>query len=100
MTITVLVERLAEEGYRATGGPPPGFSAEGATRDEALSRLREEIGRRLATGAALMPLEIEVPAENPWTRGAGMFRDNPLFPRWREAIDAHRREADEADEAP
>lgn len=33
-------------------------------------------------------------AENPWLKGAGMFRDAPLFEEWQRAIAEYRREVD------
>src|SRR5438874_195671 len=60
MQISVLIEPVPGNGYRAKGGEPFALSAEGATRGEALARLRDQIvnyGRRnflklpLAAGA-------------------------------------------------
>ena len=31
---------------------------------------------------------------NPWLSGAGMFRDDPLFDEWQQAIAEYRREVD------
>ena len=40
MNIPVLIEPIANNGFRATGGLPFEITVEGATRDEALGRLR------------------------------------------------------------
>jgi hypothetical protein len=98
MKIPVLVEPIANDGFRATSGPPFAVSAEGMTRDEALARLREEINRRMAEGAVVMPLEITTTEENPWLAVAGMFRNNPLFDEWQAAIEEYRRKVDEEEE--
>jgi hypothetical protein len=98
MKIPVLVEPIADDGFRATCGPPFGVSAEGTTRDEALARLREEIDRRMAEGAYVVPLEITTTEEKPWIWGIGMFRDNPLFDEWQAAIEEYRRKVDEEEE--
>jgi hypothetical protein len=39
MQVSVLIERVPGNGYRAKGGEPFGLSAEGATRDESLQGL-------------------------------------------------------------
>jgi hypothetical protein len=93
-----LIEPLANDGFRATSGPPLAVSGEGATREEALARLREEIDRRLASGAAVVPLEIAASEETPPIWGIGMFRDNPLFDEWQAAIAEYRRKVDEEED--
>ena len=34
---------------------------------------------------------------DPWTRGFGMFRDDPLFESWQEAVREYRHQRDEDD---
>ncbi len=98
MTIAVLFEPISEGGFRATGGPPFVVSAQGATRDEAFDRLRLEIEGRINAGAVVVPMEVGHDLGNPWLRGAGMFRDNPLFDAWLESIAEDRRSVDEDSE--
>ena len=99
MQIPILLEVVAGSGYRARSGPPLDVSAEGATPAEALQNLRQVIAGRLAGGAQL--LSIEVPgAEHPLARFAGMYKDDPLFDEWQQAIAEYRREADAEAEAP
>jgi hypothetical protein len=98
MKIPILVEPIENGGFRATSGPPFGVSAEGATRDEALARLRQEIDRRLAAGAVVMPLDITTTEEKPAIWGIGMFRDDPLFDEWQAAIEEYRRKVDEEED--
>ena len=100
MNIPVLIEPIANNGFRATGGLPFEITVEGATRDEALGRLRAEIDKRMARGAIVVPLEITPTEDHPWIQGAGMFRDNPLFDKWQEAISEYRRQVDQDAEAP
>ena len=47
MLLDVLLEKIGENGYRATWPGPLPESADGPTRDEALSRLRMQIHERL-----------------------------------------------------
>ncbi len=95
MKIPILIEPIANSGFRATGGLPFGVTVEGATRDEALGRLRAEINRRMASGAILVPLEIAPSKANPWIAGAGMFRDDAQYNEWQEAIQEYRRQVDQ-----
>ncbi len=95
MKIPILVEPIENDGFRATSGPPFSISAEGATRDEALARLREEIDRRMAEGAVIMPLDVVTTEENPLLAMVGVFRDDPLFDEWQAAIEEYRRKVDE-----
>jgi predicted RNase H-like HicB family nuclease len=95
MKIPVLIEPIADDGFRATGGPPFEVTAQGTTREEALARLREAIDHRMVEGSVLVPLEIDTTEENPWDAVAGMFRDDPLFDEWQDAIAAYRRKVDE-----
>ncbi len=91
MVIPVLIEPIAGGGFRAVAGSPLMLSAEGSSQAEAMDRLREEIRRKLQAGASLVPLDVPPAEENPWARVAGMFRDNPLFDAWQEAIAENRR---------
>src|SRR5262249_26763880 len=84
MNIPVLLEPVANNGYRARAGDPLGMAAEGATRDEALAKLREQVADRLSKGTQIVTLEIpSAPAENPWVEFAGMFKDDPWIEDWK-----------------
>ena len=96
MNIPVLLEQVDNNGYRATSGPPLALSAEGATRDEALAKLREQAAKRLQTGSQLVVLDVPGTEENPWIQHAGMFKDNPMFDQVVEIMKENRRK-DEAD---
>jgi len=98
MKIPILIEPVANDGFQATSGPPLAVSAKGATKEEALARLREEIDRRMAEGAVVMSLEIAAIEEKPPIWGIGMFKDNPLFDEWQEAIAEYRRKVDEEED--
>lgn len=47
MTIQVLLEPVANNGFRARAGDPLDLAAARATRDEALVKLREQLAPRL-----------------------------------------------------
>lgn len=91
MVIPVLIEPIAGGGFRAVAGSLSTLSAEGASQDEALDRLRDEIQLKLSTGASLVPLDIPPVEENPWVKYAGAFRDDPLFDEWVQAMAENRR---------
>ncbi len=99
MQIPVLIEPVNNNGYRATIGPPVAMAAEGATRDEALGRLQQALQDRLGAGAEISALEVAVQV-HPLAAYAGMFKDNPLFDAWQQAIADYRRQADQDSEAP
>jgi hypothetical protein len=91
MVIPVLIEPIEGGGFRALAGSPLMVSAEGPSQDEALSRLRDAIRLKLAAGSILVPLDVPPAEENPWVKYAGMFRDDPLFDDWVEAMAENRR---------
>jgi hypothetical protein len=51
MRISVLIEPVPGNGYRARGGEPFAMMAEGATRDDALQQLRKLIEGKVSAGA-------------------------------------------------
>jgi predicted RNase H-like HicB family nuclease len=99
MHIPVLIEPVDNNGYRVTTGQPLGLAAEGATREEALEQFRQALTTRLQSGAELALVEVPV-AEHPLASYAGMFKDNPLFDAWQQAIDDYRRHRDAEPEGP
>ena len=61
MQISVLVEPVAGNGYRAKGAEPFGFSAEGATREEAIAKVRQLCQARPSGGAEVVTVEVGSP---------------------------------------
>lgn len=97
MTYDVLVENEQERSYTATLLGWPKLSESGATRDEALERLRQALKQRLST-AEVVTLEIDTPREsNPWVRLAGVYQDHPLFEDLLGEIQADRQELEAED---
>jgi predicted RNase H-like HicB family nuclease len=99
MRLHVLIKPVAGNGFRAIGAEPFALTAEGATREEALQNLRQLIDSCLAEGAELVSLDVPA-SEHPLAPYAGMFKDNPLFDAWQEAIAELRRKEDEDLESP
>jgi hypothetical protein len=99
MQIPVLVERVANNGFRARAGEPLPFSAEGATPDEAVRNLRAVLDRQFESGKQLRSLDIG--SENPWLALAGMHDPHdPLINEWKQEIEAYRREVEDDPDRP
>jgi hypothetical protein len=77
MEMTVLVEQLGEEKYRASTAYPLALEGEGHSRDEAVERLREQAVQRLK-GSEFIHVSIPGgPDTNPWIEYAGLWKDHP-----------------------
>ena len=96
MQIPVLIEPVNSNGYRASTGQPLALTAEGSTREEALQQLHQALQQRLRAGAEVVSFELGDATTHPVAPYFGMFKDNPLFDAWQQAI-ADRRLADEAE---
>jgi predicted RNase H-like HicB family nuclease len=94
MQIPVLVEKLKGNGYRARGTEPFAVSAKGATREEALAKLRTKIETRLNKGTELVALQIG-PQPHPWMQFAGMFKDDPRIDDWVKSMAEYRRQVED-----
>lgn len=93
MQIPVLVEPVADNGYRARAGEPLPISADGKTPDEAVRNLRAALDRQLTGGKQL--LSVVVTPRNPWLAMAGMHDpDDPLVKAWKEEMAAYRQEVE------
>src|SRR5262245_45398182 len=93
MQIPVLVEPVAKNGYRATCRALDDLSAEGATRDEALPKLRRKLAARMKNGAAILSLELGAEA-HPFAEFVGIFRDDPYLDDWKRSMADYRRKID------
>jgi hypothetical protein len=94
MQISVLVEPVVGNGYRARGAEPFGFTAEGATREEAIAKVRQLCQARLSDGAEVVTLEVGS-QPHPWLPFAGMFKDDPDFQEVLEIMAENRKKMDE-----
>jgi hypothetical protein len=96
MEVPVIVETVTGNGYRVTGagGLSVGLTAEGATAEEAIDRLAEQIRSRVNAGAKLRDLSVAAGVA-PWKQDAGYLRDEPLYEPWRDAMEEYRRNLDD-----
>jgi len=85
MQIPILLERVANNGYRVSCRAPFELAAEGATADEALARLSEQLRGRMAAGATIVSLEVPT-SPNPLMAGVEILDANPLFDEWQAEI--------------
>jgi len=99
MQIPILIETVAGNGYRSRGGEPYALSAEGATREEVVAKLKEQLQARIKAGAAIVSLEVSG-EPHPLVKFAGMFEANPLFDEWKAEMATYRREIDEDPDIP
>lgn len=99
MQIPILIEPIAGNGYRATGGPPLAVTVEAPTREEALARLKEQLHARLGNGAEVVPLEL-TNAAHPLAKFVGMFKSDPLIKHWKKSMAEYRRQIDEDEDRP
>jgi hypothetical protein len=98
MQIPVLLERIKGDGFRARGSEPFAMTAKGATREEALTKLRTKIQSRLSKGNELVALEVG-PEGNPWVEFAGMFKDDPWIADWKQSVEEYRQRVDDDPDA-
>lgn len=93
MQIPILLERVKGNGYRARGTEPFAVSARGATREEALAKLRIKIQARLKNGTELVAMDVAT--AHPWLEFAGMFKDDPLIEDWIQSMAEYRQQVDD-----
>jgi hypothetical protein len=94
MQIPVLVERANGNGYRARSKNPFAVSAKGATREEALAKLRTKVQAKLNNGTELVGLEIGQ-EPHPWMEFAGMFKDDPWIDDWKRSMEEYRQQVED-----
>ena len=97
MGITITVEPVGDNAFRASSGGLWGLESEAPTRDEAVEKLRKLIDRRLEAGAEVRELEVGG-RPHPLARFAGMFKEDPMLQPWKDAMAEHRRHMEESGE--
>jgi predicted RNase H-like HicB family nuclease len=99
MEIPVVLEPLPGGGFQARSADPLGLMAEGETPDAALRHLRDLVETRKASD--VIPTSIEIPAAKSGSYlAAGIYRDEPLFDRWRAEIEAYRQQVEDDPDRP
>jgi hypothetical protein len=94
MDVSVILEQVKDNGYRATAFAPVTLVVEAATRDEAVDRIRAMLHEKLS-GAELIQVDVPVATRaNPWLAMAGTWRDHPDLDGVTEDIEEYRRDVD------
>jgi predicted RNase H-like HicB family nuclease len=94
MKISVLIEPMKDNGYRASGLGPDSLVAEGKTDAEALVNFRKAIEARIHAGARLTYLDVASDEANvPPTDGI-LNPADPLVQEWKDIMAENRRRDD------
>ena len=91
MELSVLIEPIAGDTFRATSGEPFHETAEGNTREQALERLREQITARVRGGGEVVRLQINLTP----TRQTPLWPNDQFTADWLEGIAAARSAANQ-----
>lgn len=90
MQIPVLIERVLENGFRASGAVPFTFTVEGTTREEVVEKVQQMIASKLEAGSELIQVDV-AEQDNPWLKMAGMWdKNDPLVQQWKEIMRENR----------
>lgn len=94
MDISVVVEKVADNGYQATSSVPTHLVAKGSTRQEALDRLYDQLRGRLS-GAEVVTLSVPLRGDaHLWKAIGGSWRDHPDRSEIEQNLQAYRKQAD------
>ena len=94
MDVSVILEHLNENGYRATAMVPMPLVAEAPTRKEAVEKIQSLVREKLAR---VEVIQVAVPSStepNPWLAIAGTWQNHPDVDAVMGNIEAYRREID------
>src|SRR5580700_1133680 len=79
-----------ESRTQATMPPTPSIEERVSHVEQDLAKLKVQVDRVSPNGSSAETGPCQ--STNPWLEGAGMFRDDPLFDDWQQAIAEYRRE--------
>lgn len=91
MELQIVVEPVSGNGYRAASSVLS-LSAEGETAEQAVEHLKGMLTARLAAGAKLLSLTL--PGQDPWSMIAGIYKDDPYYDEWRQAMADYRQQVE------
>jgi predicted RNase H-like HicB family nuclease len=102
MQYQVLIQSQSEHQFVASVVGVPNCSAEGTSREEAVTKAESALKKKLADGE-LVTIEVETlsPREkpDPWLQHSGVFADDPTFEDFLQEVEAYRQAVDNASEA-
>jgi hypothetical protein len=95
MNVSVVLEQLNDNAYRATSFAPLPLVAEASTRQQAVDRIREMIRDKLSR---VEVIQVEVPAhegvDDPWIAMIGTWKDHPDAADIEQSMREYREEVD------
>lgn len=97
-TISVLIEKQADDRFAATVWGLPDCHALGATREDALTAVQALLAHRLQQAEVVTVQLPSASTEHPLVRLAGKFKDDPYFDEMLASIAAYRQELDSESE--
>ncbi|MBI3758271.1 MAG: hypothetical protein HY269_00755 [Deltaproteobacteria bacterium] len=100
MEISVIVEKVQGNGFRARVSTPEALSIDGPSRDAVLTGMKALLQERLAE-AEIVRVDVSVAGEeNPWLAVAGMWNGNPDALEAEEYARQYRQQVDADPERP
>ena len=94
MDISVVVEKVADNGYQATSYVPTHVVAQGSTREEALDRLCDQLRGRLSH-AEVVTLSVPLLGDaHPWKSIASSWREHPDRSQIEQNLQEYRQQVD------
>jgi len=93
MNIQVFLQPVNGSGFRAETSSPWNVTAQGATREEALDRVRDQIRAKLADGSEVVSVAVDEP-ENPWLKLAGIHSNDPQYQNDLDAVAEYRQQVE------
>lgn len=94
MKLPVLVEPVPGKGFVARVSAPFNWSAEGATADEAVSKLQAEATAHLRNGSRAAEIDFPSRAERMWLDHPKLDLNDPVVREWLQIVQDNRRAAD------
>ncbi len=95
MNVSVMLEQLNDDAYRATAFAPAPLVAEASTREQAVDKIRAMIHQRLAE---VEVIQVEIPgspmSHDPWSSIARSWQGHPDTAEFEQNLKDYRQEVD------
>ena len=102
MQYQVFVQNPADSTFMASIVGFPNATANGATEQEAIDKLKSILDTQFKHGK-MVTIEIDLPSEkspeksDPWIDNIGIFQDDPTFDEFLSEVNAYRSDVDRSD---
>ena len=101
MHVSVMLEQLNDDAYRATAFAPAPLVAEASTRDKAVDKIQTMIRQRLTE---VEVIQVEIPDQpvprDPWTSIACSWQGHPDAAEFEQNLKNYRQEVDRDSQRP